>query len=53
MPFMADDDVSGNILGGERGASDEVLYHTKDSRSEAERRHEEGEQRSKAAAEKK
>jgi hypothetical protein len=44
MPFMADDNVSGNILGGETGASDVELYRTKDHRSEAERRAEERKQ---------
>ncbi len=38
MPFMPDDNVSGNILGGETGQSDAILYETKDRRSEAERR---------------
>ncbi|KAK9481780.1 hypothetical protein V1527DRAFT_486298 [Lipomyces starkeyi] len=52
MPFMADDNVSGNILGGETGASDAVLYQTKDPRSEAERRAEEKDQSGAAAAEK-
>lgn len=38
MPFMPDDDVSGNILGGVAPASDEILYATKDKRSDEERR---------------
>jgi hypothetical protein len=38
MPFMPDDDVSGNILGGVAPASDVILYATKDKRSEEERR---------------
>jgi len=37
--------VSGNVLGGETGASDVELYRTKDPRSEAERRAEEQKQR--------
>jgi hypothetical protein len=42
MPVMPDDNVSGNILGGESGgASDTVLYKTRDHRSEDERRLEE------------
>jgi hypothetical protein len=41
MPFMPDDNVSGNILGGEIGESDTVLYKTRDHRSEDERRLEE------------
>ena len=45
MPFMPDDNVSGNVLGGETGVSDEELYRTKDHRSEAERRAEEQKQR--------
>jgi hypothetical protein len=45
MPFMVDDNVSGNVLGGETGASDAELYRTKDPRSEAERRAEERKQR--------
>ena len=44
MPFMADDNVSGNILGGETGASDVELYRTEDRRPEAERRAEEKKQ---------
>ncbi|KAK9357647.1 hypothetical protein V1504DRAFT_463786, partial [Lipomyces starkeyi] len=52
MPFMADDNVSVKILGGETGASDAVLYQTKGPRSEAERRAEEKDQRGAAAAEK-
>lgn len=51
MPFMADDNVSGNVLGGETGLSDAVLYVTKDRRPDAERRAEERELRA-AAAEK-
>ncbi|TVY91879.1 Uncharacterized protein LAWI1_G003169, partial [Lachnellula willkommii] len=38
MPFMPDDNVSGNILGGETGDSDATLYKTRDHRSEDERR---------------
>jgi hypothetical protein len=39
---MPDDNVSGNILGGESGgASDTVLYKTRDHRTEEERRLEE------------
>ncbi|KIM95884.1 hypothetical protein OIDMADRAFT_33292 [Oidiodendron maius Zn] len=45
MPFMPDDNVSGNVLGGESGISDEELYRTKDHRSETERRAEEQKQR--------
>jgi hypothetical protein len=52
MPFMVDDNVSGNILGGETGISDEELYRTKDRRPEAERRAEEQKQRVMAAEEK-
>jgi hypothetical protein len=44
MPFMADDNVSGGVLGGEKGVSDAELYQTKDHRSEVERRAEEREQ---------
>ena len=52
MPFMPDDNVSGNILGGETGDSDTVLYQTKDPRSEFERRAEEKQRRAKGVAEK-
>lgn len=43
MPFMPDDNVSGNTLGGETGDSDATLYKTRDHRSEDERRLEERE----------
>jgi hypothetical protein len=45
MPFMPDDDVSGNVLGGVTGSSDMELYKTKDPRSDAERRVEEQKRR--------
>ena len=48
MPFMADDNVSGNVLGGETGASDVELYRTRDHRSDGERRAEEQRQRATA-----
>jgi hypothetical protein len=47
MPFMPDDNVSGNILGGERGDTDAILYLTRDLRSEDDRRAEEREQNAK------
>jgi hypothetical protein len=43
MPFMPDDNVSGNILGGEKGNTDVTLYKTRDHRSEDDRRAEERE----------
>ena len=50
MPFMPDDNVSGNILGGETGDSDAVLYKTRDHRSEDDRRLEERERNAKNGA---
>ncbi|KAJ4855441.1 flavin reductase like domain-containing protein [Trichoderma breve] len=41
MPFMYNDNVSGNTLGGEKGASDAELYATKDNRSLEEKKQEE------------
>lgn len=43
MPFMYNDDVSGNTLGGEKGLSDVELYATKDNRSLEEKQREEQE----------
>jgi hypothetical protein len=43
MPFMWDDNVSGNILGGETGASDAELYASKDYRPIEEKQREERE----------
>lgn len=45
MPFMHDDNVSGNILGGEKGISDAEVYSTMDRRPRAERLREEIEHR--------
>jgi hypothetical protein len=50
MPFMPDDNVGGNMLGGETGDSDAVLYKTRDHRSEDYRRAEERERNAKNAA---
>jgi len=47
MPFMPDDNVSGNILGGETGDSDVTLYKTRDHRTDEERRLEERERNAK------
>lgn len=41
MPFMYNDTVSGNTLGGEKGASDAELYATKDNRPLEEKQREE------------
>lgn len=49
MPTMPDDNVSGNILGGESGISDAVVFGTRDRRSEEERRIEERERNQKNA----
>lgn len=49
MPMMADDNVSGNTLGGEIGGSDAEVYRTRDMRSEDERRQEERERKTKSA----
>jgi hypothetical protein len=45
MPIMWDDNVSGNILGGETGASDAELYASKDYRPIEEKQREENEHR--------
>ncbi|TVY75825.1 Uncharacterized protein LSUE1_G005857 [Lachnellula suecica] len=52
MPFMPDDNVSGNTLGGETGDSDAILYKTMDPRSEDDRRLEERGRAKIASAEK-
>jgi hypothetical protein len=45
MPFMHDDNATGNTLGGETGASDAELYASKDYRPVEERQREEREHR--------
>jgi len=47
MPFMPDDNVSGNVLGGENSLTTDELYATEDPRSERERREEERERNAK------
>jgi len=49
MPIMVDDNVSGNILGGESGGSDMAIYKSRDHRSEDERRLEEQERSGKSS----
>ncbi|KAL7959088.1 hypothetical protein V8C34DRAFT_304253 [Trichoderma compactum] len=41
LPFIYNDNVSGNTLGGEKGASDAELYTTKDNRPLEEKQQEE------------